>query len=303
METSLLVLAGGIGSRFGGVKQVEAVGPRGETILEYSIYDALQVGFSEILFLIRSSIEADFRERILSRLPSGLPYRLVYQELDSLVGPIAGGRTKPWGTGHALLCAEAALNGADRCFAVVNADDYYGRGSLGLVHDFLGRTDPLGSDWCMAGYKLRNTTSAHGSVSRGLCRADARGRLLSVLEHTRIEELDTSFVSIQPDGSSMSLDAEDLVSMNLWGFSPRVFPLALPLFRSFLEREANSPKAEFYLPGFVDQLVAEGRASVEILETEDSWFGLTYREDLDIARARIAALVERGFYPSPLWRA
>ena len=297
METALLVLAGGMGSRFGGVKQVEAAGSAGESILEYSIYDALRVGFSRIYFLIRSAIEADFRERILSRLPNSLRWSLIFQEGDS-VGAPAGARTRPWGTGHALLCASEAI----ACpFAVVNADDYYGRGSLRLVHDFLDTGEPRGVDWCMAGFRLRNTTSAHGSVSRGLCRKDPRGRLVSVVEHTRIEEREGSFLSIRPDGGSTALGAEDLVSMNLWGFTPSVFPLALPLFHSFLERSGGSLSDEFYLPGLVDRLVAAGSASVQILETEDSWFGLTYREDLELARARIAGLVESGFYPEPLW--
>ncbi len=298
MDTGLVVLAAGMGSRYGGVKQVEAVGARGESILEYSIYDALKAGFSEIVFLIRSAIEGDFRDRILSRLPPTLRRRLVFQEMDSLVDAGHPGRTKPWGTGHALLCAAA---GMDKPFAVVNADDYYGRGSLRLVHDFLDTGEPRGVDWCMAGFRLRNTTSAHGSVSRGLCRKDPRGRLVSVVEHTRIEEREGSFLSIRPDGGSTALGAEDLVSMNLWGFTPSVFPLALPLFHSFLERSGGSLSDEFYLPGLVDRLVAAGSASVQILETEDSWFGLTYREDLELARARIAGLVESGFYPEPLW--
>lgn len=307
MSTALLVLAAGMGSRFGGIKQVEAVGPCGEAILEYSIYDGLRAGFDEILFLVRSEIEADFRERILSRLPSSIPCRLVHQEIDSLVGKVNPARTRPWGTGHALLCAAGAIG---HPFGVINADDYYGRTSLALVHDFLEPQEPEGLDWCMAGFRLRQTTSPHGAVSRGLCARDPGGQLLSVVEHPRIVEARPpleahsgkgAFASLQAEGRPIPLGGEEIVSMNLWGFTPRIFRLALPAFQAFLERDGTSPTKEFYLPALVDSLVAQGSARVEVLETEDAWFGLTYREDLALARERILALVKEGFYPSPLW--
>lgn len=309
MSTALLVLAAGMGSRFGGIKQVEAVGPCGEAILEYSIYDALRAGFDEILFLVRSEIEADFRARILSRLPPSLPHRLIHQELDSLTGRINPARTRPWGTGHAVLCAAGAIS---HPFGVINADDYYGRASLALVHDHLEAQDPQGLDWCMAGFRLRQTTSPHGAVSRGLCARDPGGRLISVVEHPRIVETGAipgdkagqgAFLSLQAEGNPIPLGGDEIVSMNLWGFTPRVFDLALPAFRAFLDQDGASPTKEFYLPALVDRLVAEKQARVEVLETEDAWFGLTYREDLALARERILALVKEGFYPSPLWPA
>jgi len=298
MDTALLVLAAGMGSRFGGVKQVEPVGPRGETILEYTIYDALRAGFGEILFLVRSAIEADFRERILARLPSSIRRRLIFQETEGVAGMAAPARAKPWGTGHALLCASGAIRTP---FAVVNADDYYGRSSLRLVRDFLAASDPLLSRWCMAGFRLRNTTSLHGSVSRGICRLDSGGRLASVAEHPRIEAADGGFLSSQADGTSVGLRGDEIASMNLWGFTPTVFDLAKPLFRAFLGRARSSPTEEFYLPALVDDLVLSRQASVDVLETDEAWFGLTHRADLSPARERIAALVEGGFYPSPLW--
>lgn len=308
METALLVLAAGLGSRYGGVKQVDPVGPAGETILEYSVYDALAAGFDEVVFLIRRGIEADFRETVLGRLPAPLRSRLAFQELESLLAPgeaaaaREAGRTKPWGTGHALLCAASAIGSP---FAVINADDFYGRESFRLVRDFLAARGPESRDWCMAGYELRRTTSPHGSVSRGLCGLGPDGRLASVTEHTAIEEAGGRFVSRggAAPGAELELGGGELVSMNFWGFTPAVFGLALPRFRAFLAEGRGSPKAEFYLPSLVDELVRRGEASVSVLPTPEAWFGLTYREDAPAARARIAELVRAGAYPSPLWGA
>jgi hypothetical protein len=304
--TSLLVLAAGMGSRYGGVKQVDPVGAAGETILEYSVYDALASGFDEVVFLIRRGIEADFRERVLARLPRSVGALLAFQELDSLLGPgdlaaaREAGRTKPWGTGHALLCAAEAIRSP---FAVINADDFYGRASFRVVHDFLAARGPESREWCMAGYELRNTTSPHGSVSRGLCSVDAAGRLASVVEHVAVSEKGGRFSSRLADGSELELRGSEVVSMNFWGLAPAVFDLALPLFRAFLEQGRSSPKAEFYLPALVDALVARGEASVSVLPTPEAWFGLTYREDAGAARERVAALTAAGAYPSPLWSA
>ncbi len=300
MKTGLLVLAAGMGSRFGGVKQVEAVGPCGEAILEYSIFDAIEAGFDDLYFLVRKEIEPGFRERILSRLPASIRPRLAFQEIDSLVGRVDPPRTKPWGTGHALLCAAGEIT---QPFAVINADDYYGRASLALVHGFLEKVDGRSAHWCMAGFRLERTMSPHGAVSRGLCQRDSSGRLASVQEHPRILSTETAgkYESLHNDGTATSLDGGEIVSMNLWGFTPAVFGLAQPLFASFLERSRASGSAEFYLPALVDSLVAAGRASVEVLETTDSWFGLTWKEDISEARSRIMAMVEGGFYPSPLW--
>jgi hypothetical protein len=301
-RTCLLVLAAGMGSRFGGVKQVEPVGPDGETTLEYSIYDALRAGFDEVVFLLRSSIEADFRRVVISRLPPSVKWRIAFQEMDSLLEPpalaAAAGRTKPWGTAHALLCAAPEL---PHPFAIVNADDFYGRESFRIVHDFLASSRTASSDWCMGGFLLRNTTSPHGSVSRGLCSLDASGNLVSVKEHRTIRQSGGSFSSILPDGSILSLGGDEIVSMNLWGLTPAAFALTRPLFADFLSENAASPKAEYLLPDMIDALVSRKGARVRVLPTPEAWFGLTYREDRPAASLRVAALHASGLYPSPLW--
>ena len=300
-KTTLLVLAAGIGSRFGGVKQVEPVGPSGETTLEYSIYDALRAGF---VFLIRSSIEADFRDAVLSRLPISVERRLAFQETLSLLSPAeavavsTSGRTKPWGTGHALLCAAPEIT---KPFAVVNADDFYGPESFRIVHDFLAASAPSSKNWCMAGFLLRNTTSEHGAVARGLCTVDDASSLVSVKEHTGITQEGGAFLSALSDGGSIRLSGTETVSMNLWGLSPEVFGLAEPLFRDFLAGGASSPTAEFYLPGVIDTLLSRGEARVRVLPTPEAWFGLTYRGDRAAAAARVGNLHASGAYPTPLW--
>jgi hypothetical protein len=301
-KTTLLVLAAGIGSRFGGVKQVEPVGPAGETTLEYSIYDALRAGFDDVVFLVRASIEADFREAVLSRLPASVERRLAFQERSNLLDPTelaaAAGRTKPWGTGHALLCAAPEIRNP---FAVVNADDFYGPESFRIVHDFLASSSPGSRDWCMAGFLLRNTTSEHGSVARGLCAVDGQGALVSVTEHTKITEEGGAFLSAMPDGRVLRLGGDETVSMNLWGLTPEVFGLARPLFQEFLAHGASSPTAEFYLPGMIDTLLSRGEARVRVLPTPEAWFGLTYRGDRVAAAERVTALHTSGAYPTPLW--
>lgn len=296
MKTALLVLAAGLGSRFGGLKQMAALGPSGESILEYSAYDAVAVGFDELVFVVRRAMEEDFREKILPRLPLSLPTRLVFQEPDSMIGLPSPARSKPWGTGHALLCAETVMKTP---FAVINADDWYGRESLRAVHDFLADSSADSPEYCMAAYRLRNTMSPHGAVARGICAVDGQGYLLGVEEHCAIVEgPGSSFVSTGPNGRQSRLGGDSLVSMNLWGFTPRVFGTGALLFREFLREHGSSPTAEFYLPALVDAAINRGQAKVRALPTEDTWFGVTWREDLDEARRRIARLVEGGFYRS-----
>jgi len=301
MKTSLLVLAAGLGSRFGGLKQLTALGPGGESILEYSAHDAAAVGFDEIVFVVRREMETDFVESIFPRLPRGLPAALVFQEPDSLEGFPAPARAKPWGTGHALLCAEAVIKTP---FAVVNADDWYGRESLRVVHDFLAASALDSAEYCMAAYRLRNTTSPNGPVARGICEVDDRGFLRGVEEHGAIIEGSgpgpgRSCISVRPDGEEIGVDGGAFVSMNLWGFTPRIFGTCETLFRDFLRDEGDSPTAEFYLPALVDVAIRRGQAKVRALPTDDAWFGLTWPEDFEPARARLARLVEEGFYPSP----
>lgn len=311
MKTQLLVLAAGMGSRFGGVKQVEGVGPRGETVLEYSVYDALEAGFDEIVFLIRRSIEADFRRTVIARLPARVSWTLAFQETDTLLSrrdlAASSGRRKPWGTGHALLCAASKL---DSPFAVINADDAYGKEAFALVHAHLsGRGAAEGpgesvTDCCMAGYALQNVTSEFGPVSRGVCSLGPDGYLASVVEHVSIsrEPGGAGFVSSDPQGGRTGLPGDTLVSMNLWGMGPEILPMAEGLFRGFLEARRSSQDAEFYLPSILDSLAREGRVRVKVLPTREKPFGLTYRGDIASTRGLIADAVARGEYPDPLWR-
>jgi NDP-sugar pyrophosphorylase family protein len=305
MKTKLLILAAGMGSRFGGIKQMAGIGPSGEAVLEYSVYDALEAGFDEAVFLVRSAIEADFRSLILPRFPSRVASRLAFQELGSLLDARAlaasVGRGKPWGTGHALLCAEEALGAP---FAVINADDFYGRASFAVVHEFLASSDPQSGLFCMAGFGLSRTTSPYGSVSRALCDVEADGSgdfLRGLVEHKEIRTESGRCVSRLDDGSELEIPGDAVVSMNLFGFTPAIFAQARPLFDRFIEAEAASPKKEFYLPDLVNELVERGSAKVKILPTPESWFGITYREDLAIARERMLALCAAGIYPEPLW--
>ncbi len=303
-----------MGSRFGGIKQLEPVGPGGETLLEYSVYDALKAGFSDLVFLIRRSMEADFRARVLARLPVELPLSLAFQEVEDLLdatalehaGLLPGKlradglppRSKPWGTGHALLSAAPFLRTP---FAIINADDWYGREALAAVGGFLAAAEPGSMDHCMAGYRLSLTTSGNGSVARGLCDIDPEGRLLAVKEHTGIERRGERCVSVLPDGRETEIASDTLVSMNLWGFTPAVLEYARPLLASFLARNAASPTAEFYLPSIVSSMIEGGRGSVQVLPSSEEWMGMTWRGDLKTLRSRITRLVASGAYPSPLW--
>ncbi|MFZ4618689.1 MAG: nucleotidyltransferase family protein [Rectinemataceae bacterium] len=314
MRSTLLVLAAGMGSRFGGIKQLEPVGPGGETLLEYSVYDALRAGFNDLVFLIRGSMEADFRERVLSRLPAWVQPSLAFQEVEDLLdaaaleaaGLLPGTlradglppRSKPWGTGHALLCAATFLRTP---FAIINADDWYGREALAAVWGFLETADPGGMDHCMAGYRLSLTTRGNGQVARGLCEIDAGGRLLSVREHRGIERRGERCVSVLPDGRETEIASDTLVSMNLWGFTPAILGYARPLLASFLAGNAASATAEFYLPSIVSSMIEGGQGSVQILPSSEQWMGMTWRGDLGTLRSRIAQLVASGAYPSPLW--
>ncbi len=316
MRSTLLVLAAGMGSRFGGIKQLEPVGPGGETLLEYSVYDALRAGFSDLVFLIRRSMEADIRERVFSRLPTWVQPSLAFQEVEDLLdaasleqaGLLSGTvradslppRSKPWGTGHALLCAAPLL---DTPFAIINADDWYGREALAVVWGFLATAEPGGMNHCMAGYRLSLTTSGNGQVARGLCETDSEGRLLTVREHTGIERRGERCVSIQPDGSETEVPSDTLVSMNLWGFTPAILGFARPLLASFLARNAASATAEFYLPSIVSSMIEGRQGSVRVLPSSEEWMGMTWRADVGTLRSRIAQLVASGAYPSPLWPA
>ncbi len=283
----LLILAAGIGSRFGGLKQVQPVGPAGELIIEYSAYDALQAGFGRLVLVIRRDMEADFRAAIGKRLEARMEVQYVFQET-------APGRTKPWGTGHAVLAARGAVRGP---FAVINADDFYGAaGYRTLATHFAGA-----SDYAMVGYPLQQTLSEFGPVSRGLCATDATGRLKSITEATKIEKTATGARYTDAGGVERVLTGHEIVSMNFWGFTPDVFPQLEKSFTAFQARNTAEPKAEFYLPTAISTLNEKGEARVALLQSRDAWFGITYREDLPAAQGAMRALTAAGKYPSPLW--
>ncbi len=303
-ETSydLVILAAGIGSRFGGVKQVQPVGPDGELIIEYSAFDGLRAGFTRLVLVIRKDIEADFRATIGKRLEKRLEVRYVFQELDALPGGSPAsrllqgtGRTKPWGTAHATLCAWPAVRGP---FAVINADDFYGASAYRTLAGHFRES----SDYAMVGYPLSQTLSEHGTVSRGLCVTDPAGRLQSITEITKIEKTATGARYTDAAGRAHQLTGNEIVSMNFWGFTPALFPQLEAQFRAFLEKHAADPKAEIYLPTCLSELNERGEAKIALHRSTDAWFGLTYREDLAAAQAAIKSLVAAGRYPSPLWK-
>lgn len=295
MKHSLVVLAAGIGSRYGGLKQIEPLGPGGEFLLDYSVYDARRAGFDRVVFVIRRDLEAAFRSAMGARIERQIDTAYVFQELDALPGgrkPPAN-RAKPWGTGHAVLCcAETVQN----TFAVINADDYYGPSAYLRLSEFLDRTADRPDRYALVGYRLRETLSAHGTVARGVC--VVRDDLLDTIhETTGIASQDGRITS-----DAGPLCGDEPVSMNCWGFKPTLFAQLAEGFDQFLTRSVSDPKAEFYLPERVGQLVREGRASAEVLPTSEAWFGITNPRDRAGAAERIAERVRTGVYPSPLWR-
>lgn len=286
-----------MGSRFGGIKQVQPVGPHGELIIEYSAFDALRAGFGRLVLVIRRDIEDDFRATIGRRLEERMEVAYVYQELDALPAgfepPV--GRAKPWGTAHATLVARNAVRGP---FAVINADDFYGASAYRTLAAHFAKS----SDYAMVGYPLKQTLSEHGSVSRGLCATDATGRLKSITEITKIERLPNGARYLDSAGRENRLTGDEIVSMNFWGFTPAIFPQLEAKFRIFLETRGQDPKAEIYLPTVVSELNERGEARVALHRSTDAWFGLTYREDLASAQTAIRALTDAGKYPAPLWK-
>ena len=302
MKTSLVILAAGIGSRFGGgIKQLEHMGPNGEIIMHYSIYDALAAGFDEVVFIIRKDIEADFREIIGNKMEKVCPCKYVFQELNDLPDgfSLPEGRTKPWGTGQALLACRGVVNNP---FIVINADDYYGKEGFKLIHDYLvAHADDKAHNYCMAGYILDHTLSDNGGVSRGVCMADADLNLVKVNETHNINK--TADGAAIPDGDGWkALDPKSYVSMNMWGLTPAFIDVLAERFPVFLSNvKEGDIKAEFLLPTIVDDLLQEGVATVKVLPTQDHWFGVTYKEDKPTVVAAIGKLIADGVYPTPLF--
>jgi len=292
---TLVILAAGMGSRYGGLKQLDALGPGGHTILDYSVYDALNAGFDELVFVIRKSMEEDFSA--LVKRYGRAQVKLVYQELD-LLPPgfsVPEGREKPWGTGHAVWACREAVN---QPFCVINADDFYGREAFRVMAEFLRQEDPQKARYSMVGFSLEKTLSDHGAVSRGVCEVGPEGDLVSVTERTRIMRRGNAIVCRDEEGGE--LPGSVPVSMNFWGFTPTVFAGLEARFVEFL-RGAPGPKDEFFLPTAVDDMISRGQATVKVLRSREKWVGVTYREDRETAAARLSELTRRGAYPKRLW--
>jgi hypothetical protein len=298
-DPSLVILAAGIGSRYGGLKQLDPVGPSGEVVIDYSIYDALRVGFKKLVFVIRRSIEADFRATIGKRFEDKADVHYVFQELDSLPKghSVPPGRQKPYGTGHAVLVAKDAIH---EPFAVINADDFYGRRAYQLLHDHLVHEDDQDT-YALVGFALRNTLSEFGTVARGICTVDSDQNLRSVVEMTAIAKDGERAVNRHPDGSEVSLTGDECVSMNMWGFAPSLIPRLEAGFEAFLRNRADDPKAEYFLPAEVDTLIQSNTVRTRVLPSPDSWFGVTYQEDKPHVVQSIGELVSKGIYPDNLW--
>ncbi len=303
MELTLLILAAGMGSRYGGIKQLDRFGPSGETIMDYSVYDAIRAGFTKVVFVIREDFSQAFQDEFVSRWKDKVAIDLVYQSIDKVPSGIEyhPERAKPWGTAHAMLMAKDTIR---EPFAVINADDFYGAEAFQTMSSFLqkGGNDANGR-YAMCGYLLKNTLSKHGSVSRGICKANHEGYLMSVEEHTKIS-LEPSGAIVSELGSGMvNLSPDEVVSMNFWGFTPDVFPQTEKSFEAFLKEYAFELKSELYIPVVIDQLINSGTANVRVLKSEASWFGVTYAEDKPATIKSIQQLVDQGIYPGNVWEA
>jgi len=294
-------MAAGMGSRYGSLKQIDPVGPAGETIIDYSIFDALRAGFGKVVFIIRKDIETDFREVFISKLEKHIEIDYVFQELDKLPKgfSVPRGRVKPWGTGHAILMAADKVK---EPFAAINADDFYGAGAFRVMADYLSSLDPGNqSEYAMVGYDLCNTMSEYGSVSRGICTKDENGWLLEVVERTKIRFVGEGIEDVQENGESLVLHRNEIVSMNFWGFTPGFFNQAEPLFVDFLKDNLENLKSEFYIPLAVDLLIKSNKAKVKVLQSHDRWFGVTYKEDKPLVVEKLSQLHREGIYPGKLW--
>jgi UTP-glucose-1-phosphate uridylyltransferase len=299
IKPTLLILAAGMGSRYGGLKQIEPVGPNGETILEYSVYDAIRAGFGKVVFVIRESFANDFKTRFESKLTDKIEIEYVYQELDKLPQgfSLPEGREKPWGTGHAILMAKDLIY---EPFAAINADDFYGAEAYKVIANFL--TKSVREDkYSMIGYQLNKTLSDFGSVSRGICKTNEDNFLTKITETHKIRQEDKTILCESERNTKIEISGKETVSMNFWGFHPSVFQNIENQFIEFLRTNIQIPKSEFYIPFVVFEMIKSGKAKVEVLKADSPWFGVTYQEDKPFVIEQIQKLTDQGVYPDKLW--
>jgi dTDP-glucose pyrophosphorylase len=298
-KPTLVVLAAGMGSRYGGLKQMDTFTPEGDTIIDFSLYDAIEAGFGKVIFIIRKKFEKDFKAIFNKKLVGKIEVAFVYQEVENVPTEyINPERIKPWGTGHALLMLKDVVN---ENFGIINADDFYSRQAFKAIADQLRNTDKNSSDFCMVAYSLKNTISDNGYVSRGECNVDKNGFLTDVTERVRIEKIEGILKCENDNGEMIPIDENTIVSMNFWGFTPKCFEFGEELFLDFLEKNKGELKVEFYLPTIVNKMLASKKASVRVLESNSKWFGVTYSEDKKNAQNEINKLKENGVYPVNLW--
>ncbi|WP_159519363.1 nucleotidyltransferase family protein [Sunxiuqinia indica] len=298
-KPTLLILAAGMGSRYGGLKQVEPIGPNGETILEYSIFDAIRAGFGKVVFVIRESFADAFKKQFAGKLDSKIEVKYVYQELDHLPDgySLPEGREKPWGTGHAILMAKDVIQ---EPFAAINADDFYGRESFRVAADFL-TSEVAADNYSMVGYQVKNTLSEFGTVSRGICKTDKNSNLVQITERHQIARENGRITFTDENDNKVAVDDNTLASMNFWGFHPSLFQHLESQFKQFLDEKMETPKSEFYIPSVVFELIRTGQAQAKVLDADSQWFGVTYPEDKPFVVEQVKKLTEQGDYPQKLW--
>lgn len=300
MKPTLIILAAGMGSRYGSLKQVDALGPNGETIIDYSVFDAMRAGFGKVVFVIRRDIEKDFMDVFGKRFTGKIPFEVVFQELDMLPKGFncPAERTKPWGTAHAVWVARNVVN---EPFAAINADDFYGADSFQVLAKALSKPSLAKGSYFMVGYRLGNTLSEQGSVSRGVCTTDQKAMLQTVVEHTQIERIDGKVCFRNEQGNNIEINENLSVSMNFWGFTPDFFNHIENMMSGFFSGAITNAKAEFYIPTAVNNLIVDKKATCEVLPTKAEWFGVTYPGDKETVMSRLKELVSEKKYPSPLW--
>jgi len=300
MESTLLILAAGMASRYGSMKQIQGFGPSGETIMDYSIYDAIEAGFTKVVFVIRKDFAEDFKAIFEPKLAGKIKIEYVYQDLRSYVGnfQVPAERTKPWGTAHAVLCAKEVVK---EPFAVINADDFYGRDAFQKAHAFLnGPCSPR--LYSIIGYELIKTLSENGSVSRGVCEVDAKSNLVSIAERVKIYKGENGKITYEEGEKKFEVPSDSKVSMNFWCFHPAVFPFIEKIFAEFLAESSANPKAEFFIPIIGDRFIKAGQGAIEVIPTSAQWFGVTYKEDAPDVQKSLNKLISDKVYPNSLWK-